>query len=500
MEAGMGFQSARHAAVLFTCIIITFLTGCTDEKIVFRDRELFAPVQTAANGFVGYSDSTAKLTVCGNCHVGQQDEWDETAHAHAWETLANAPGKQALCENCHSVNQRGNTTTTPGGWETVKDPRYHDVQCESCHGPGLTHIQNPDAVQPLAPLHVDTALTYGCAECHSGVHHPFVEEWRRSGHAEAVALPAGRVECQQCHRGQQILDAWNVKADYIEKNSTQHLAITCGVCHDPHDRRFASQTRFRIDAPRIEEHLCARCHNKRAVPESGSQGLSPHSPESELLIGEAGWYPPGSNLNPGQILGTHGSTANPKLCATCHVVKYTINDRATGQFVFNSTGHTFAAAACLNAQGIPVGGDCAISTTARSFKGCTASGCHGSETAAASAMLTASTRIRALTDQLGALLTKVDPNLQGAGGEIDAANSTFTTAEGAYFNWKLAQERGEDNADPVRKVAASTVHNPFLMESLLRASITAVQQQYGVKPIVGPSANQTTTSNPYAHN
>ena len=468
------------AAALFTLFILT-AAGCTDEDVVFRDRELFAPIQSAANGFVGYSDSTAKFTVCGNCHIGQQDQWDETAHADAWATLANSPGKQAMCEACHSVGQRGNLSTQAGGWETVKDARYHDVQCESCHGPGLPHVQNPDAVQPLAPLHVDTGLTYGCGECHNGTHHPFVEEWRRSGHSVAVAYPAGRPECQQCHRGQQVLLAWGEKSDYIEKDSAQHLAITCGVCHDSHRREFRAQLRHSVDVPRIEEHLCARCHNKRAVPDSASsQGLNPHSPESELLIGEAGWYPPGANINPGQILGTHGSDANPRLCTTCHVVQYQITDMATGQFVFNSTGHTFAAASCVDAQGIPVGGDCAISTTARSFKGCTASGCHGSENAAASAMLTASTRIRVLADQLEAMLRAVDPNLAAAGGQIDANNTQFTVAEGAYFNWRLATERGEDNADPVRKVMASTVHNPFLMETLLRESMNEMRRAYNL--------------------
>ena len=97
-------------------------------------------------------------------------------------------------------------------------------------------------------------------------------------------------------------------------------------------------------------------------------------------------------------------------------------------------------------------------------------------------MVTATGRIRALTDQLGALLRTVDPNLDGAGGQIDARTPVFTSAEGAFFNWKLAQERGEDNADANMKVAASSVHNPFLMESLLRASIAEVQRVYGVKP------------------
>jgi hypothetical protein len=468
----------------FAVIAIT-TSGCVDEKIVFRDRELFSPVQSAAGNFIGYSDQATKLTVCGNCHIGQQDEWDETAHAGAWATLQANAGKQAVCEACHSVTQRGNVATTAGGWETVKDPRYQDVQCESCHGPGLPHVQNPSALQPLAPMRVDTGLTYGCADCHNGTHHPFVEEWRRSGHSEAVASPAGRAECQQCHRGQQILAAWNVKANYVEKNSTQHLAITCAVCHDPHRNDFPHQTRFRIDTPRIEEHLCARCHNKRAVPDAASsQGLSPHSPESELLIGEAGWFPPNSNINPGEILGTHGTDKNPKLCATCHVVKYTVTDKATGAFIFNSTGHTFAAAACKNPQGIPIGGDCEVSLTARTYKGCTASGCHGTEASAQAAMIAATQEVRALVDELGVLLRRVDAGLTAAGGEIDAANPTFTTAEGSYFNWRLAQERGEDNANPNMKVAASTVHNPFLIKALLRASITAMKTTYNLKPTV----------------
>jgi hypothetical protein len=178
------------------------------------------------------------------------------------------------------------------------------------------------------------------------------------------------------------------------------------------------------------------------------------------------------------------------------VVKYEITDEATGDFIFNSTGHTFAAAACVNEQGVPVGGDCALSTATRSFKGCTASGCHGTEDAAATAMATATLRIRTLTDELGALLLAVDPNLEGTGGPIDPRAPQFTTAEGAFFNWKLAQERGEDNADPRMKVAASTVHNPFLMETLLRESINEMERVYGLRPVI---TRATQTSNRYAH-
>jgi hypothetical protein len=104
---------------------------------------------------------------------------------------------QAFCENCHTVNQLGNLTESAGGYATTGDERYHNVQCESCHGPGLAHVQNPgDDNIPLAPLAVGLDLTTGCAECHQGAHHPFVEEWSESGHGTALASPAGREECE----------------------------------------------------------------------------------------------------------------------------------------------------------------------------------------------------------------------------------------------------------------------------------------------------------------
>jgi predicted CXXCH cytochrome family protein len=480
----------KRSCVGILTLICTVVIGasCTDEGVVFRDRELFEAVPAGAANFVGYTDEAQKRVVCGNCHVGQQSEWEDTRHANAWATLqAAGSAAQPICQDCHTVTQRGNLTTSPGGWETVKDARYRDVQCESCHGPGLPHIQNPDATQPLAPIQVDTGLTTGCGECHNGVHHPFVEEWRRSGHARVVASAASNASCQGCHQAQGILRAWNVKAEYLEKNGTTHIAITCAVCHDPHDASNQGQLRFKVDTPLIEEHLCARCHNRRTEPDPAStSGLTPHAPESALLVGDAGWLPPNANIDRGEIFGTHGSEANPRLCATCHVVAYPVNDRQTGQLITNTEGHLFAAIPCVSAQGVPQAGDCGLSLQARSFRGCASSGCH-SEQSALSVLTTATLRIKTLADQLDALLRVVDPNLTGAGGPIDAANPQFTVAEGAYFNLQLARFGGTDNADPLMKYAASTAHNPFLIEALLLGSINEVRRTYAVNPAPGLS-------------
>jgi predicted CXXCH cytochrome family protein len=441
--------------------------------IVEVEKPRFEDPPAGAAGFLGYNEEAANLTVCGDCHVGQQSEWETTAHSGAWATLEASGSSQSFCEGCHTVGQNGNPTSTDGGWATTADTRYHDVQCESCHGPGETHVANPDASQPFASLAVSLDPATGCAECHSGNHHPFVEEWSQSAHASVVSFAADREECAACHRGQATLEAWGENDEYIEKESAEHLPVVCGVCHDPHEKRNEGQLRFPVETTSIENHLCARCHNRRTVPDPGSShGLAPHSPESALLIGDAGWFPPNSQIDQGEIRGTHGSEANPRLCATCHVNSYEVTDAETGDFVFNSTGHLFTAIPCVDAQGIPVAGDCEISVAARSFKGCTGSGCHGDATAAFSALSTASTRIGDAADDLIALLEVVDPNLEDAGGAIDPADPTFTVAEGAIFNYHLATFGGG--------VTGSTAHNPFLTEALLLASITEVEDEYSV--------------------
>jgi predicted CXXCH cytochrome family protein len=469
----------RTTMLLAACSAVV-LTACVDEKIVFRDRELFTTPQPAAANFLGYSDTTRKLPVCGNCHVEPYSEWLATDHAHAWQTLQASGSAQAFCEGCHTVNSLGNRTTGNAGFVAVKETRYHDVQCESCHGPGLPHVQNPDAdPKPLAPLRVDTALTVGCGECHSGTHHPFVQEWRKSGHGQVQSSPAGRAECQGCHTAEDALRTWGFNVDYLEKDTvgasaTAHLPITCGVCHDPHSNANPGQLRFAVDIPSEEDNLCMKCHHKRGTPDV-TTFRGPHSPEGPVLLGYGGWWPPDLQLPGGDtVFATHASSRNPKLCAGCHLVRFTVTDPQTGNFQFQSTGHLFKATPCLNAQGIPQPGDCP--NTQRTYRTCAASGCHGSEAVARSLEATAEARIAQLNVALDQTLARIHANWKtcrtnnscGAGSPFNTSDGKYTTAEGAAFNWDLANFKG------------STIHNPFLIEALLTASINQVKKDYNL--------------------
>src|SRR5688572_13654230 len=96
-----GADVGRFFFSLAGLLVLALLTGCSDDEIVYRDREVFNPPPDASSGFLGYYDPSAKLTSCGNCHVGTQTEWETTAHSDAHATLANSGHDQSSCYGCH---------------------------------------------------------------------------------------------------------------------------------------------------------------------------------------------------------------------------------------------------------------------------------------------------------------------------------------------------------------------------------------------------------------
>jgi predicted CXXCH cytochrome family protein len=456
-------ETCRRAMYLTLLFGVVAALGC--ERIVYRDPVPYDTPPAGAGDFLGYSAVQAKRTVCGNCHIGKQREWEQTAHAGAWATLSGSGAMQPTCQQCHTVSSMGNHVTEPSvGWVGTGNERYHDVQCESCHGPGLTHVLNPDAAgtKPLAPLAVGAELTRGCGECHSGVHRPFAEEWSNSLHARVTGSRSTNVNCIGCHEAKGVLQSWGVKSTFMEEGATgSHMAITCAVCHDPHDSRHTGQLRFPLDVPSVQQNLCMKCHHRRGTPDLASASAGPHSPEGPLLLGEAGWLPPNFEYPSGALVGSHGSDRNPRLCATCHVNDYEIRDPLTNSFSFRATGHSFQAIPCVDAAGVPTG-DRSCALAQRSFRSCTS--CHLTEGAARTALSVAELRINRLVAEIASLLPRIPAS------EFSNSDNRYTTGEGARFNMQLAQKKG------------SITHNPFLLEALLIASIRQVEIDYGIRP------------------
>ena len=500
---------------LYAGLLAVLLSGCTDT--VFRDREPFNPPPDAANKFLGYFTASDKQTTCGNCHVLHQVDWSNTAHSNAFSLLAGNPDATSACYTCHTVSDKGNATAGPAGWDAVQDTAYHDVQCESCHGPGLDHVMAPDAPQsasnpPLAHVGVlgpsgagdSASVAQSCGACHNQNSGPGVrayEEWAASGHAKSLQEEDGTFvndvspTCGSCHEGRKALAAWGVTANYAEKNlagSANYLGQTCAVCHDPHGaaqdpatgQPLEHQLRFSISTPDVNQNLCMKCHQRRSEPEQTSS-RGPHSPQGPMLLGDAGYKPAGFDPDVQAVASTHGSERNPDLCAGCHVNRLEGTDVATGQPAV-SAGHLFLAIPCLDAGGLPDlvnPEDCAFDVPSRSWAACTASGCHGDATSAASAFTLSDQRLDQLTNQIWNDLNANDilePAPTDGGYLSDFVNvppteyvtndGRITAAEGAQFNVRMLRDGGADGSHGV--------HNPFLAEALLRANIDELRATY----------------------
>jgi hypothetical protein len=515
------FPSRR--ASLYLGLLAGLLSGCTTEKLVFRDP--FNPPPDAASGFLGYFTTSTKQTTCGNCHVGQQRDWAQTGHAGAWELLQTSPFFTGTCNGagCHSLNWRGNQDSAKVGYEAVQDTVYQDVQCESCHGPGYAHVQDPSvkANRPIASINVtdDPALAdRSCSGCHRGGagpdrHQNYLKEWKSSRHGQLREAQAANASCQPCHEAKGALRAWGINTAYKELGSETLMPQNCVVCHDPHGTAsddagnpLPGQLRYSIATPVLAENLCTHCHGRvDRVDPTPTNNRGPHGSQGSVLLGEAGYFPPGSSYDTLQILTSHGSTANPRLCAGCHVNKVSGVDASGNTITFS--GHTFHPLPCLQQKNPEIvdttyRNDCAFDGPSRSWASCTASGCHGDEAIAVSRLSTVRAEMTGYINTIWINSTKcvplppstecvesVDPFPLDGGylAKIAAANpaeldfvtgTTVTPAKGAQFNVQMLADNLASHPD-----GSHGVHNPFLYRALLQSSIADLVASYpGIVP------------------
>lgn len=502
-----------HPVRLGLGLLAILLGGCTDTVEVVRGP--FNPPPD--NTFLGFFDAATSQTTCGNCHVLHQRDWVNTKHASAISELVGNADATAECYQCHTVSERGNPVDGAAGYNSVQTDVYHDVQCESCHGPGLDHVQVPDAGQtatnpPLAAISVpllsaplnstDSATlanSASCGSCHNQNSGPGVrtyEEWALSGHAVAVTegpdncAPACNASCVQCHEAKGILEAWGVFVNYRDKGSSALLGQTCAVCHDPHGARkdengnvFPGQLRWSVDTPDTNSNLCMKCHQRRSVP-AATSSRGPHSPQGPLLLGDAGYRPVG--FDPNVIQTTHASDRNPRLCAGCHVNRLTGTDVNTGKPA-TSAGHLFLPIPCLDAGGLPdlANQDCPDDEPSRSWQACTAAGCHASAGVAVSLFNSISDEMELYTSQIW---TDVNAN-----GRVDPDS---TACSNGALRIRVEGEPSVTDTIPCANptgVAATDDYNRANWDDGLLARTDLI-------PIIGPTAAFPNDTNQYKTN
>ncbi len=109
----------------------------------------------------GYKESCIGVNdSCRRCHEAQYEKWEETAHAHAFETLEE--GNQSTnpaCLKCHTTC----SLNLPEDGSVSVEVSLRSVQCESCHGMGTEHARDGS---------YGAVVEATCANCHDEENSP----------------------------------------------------------------------------------------------------------------------------------------------------------------------------------------------------------------------------------------------------------------------------------------------------------------------------------------
>jgi hypothetical protein len=315
----------------------------------------------------GPAPNYAGSGACLTCHSAVCQYETNTLHASAFTDPAfKALGGQtnASCLPCHTVGYGLPTgfafTNVNGAFSYTTN--LAGVQCENCHGPAANHAGSED--DPSVRPRVELAATL-CGGCHSASHTiytnaPTYEEWSTSGHAavvpEVLSIMASSTNdirsCGVCHSGSARLALLGGLDPAVTLTNDYNVAVTCAVCHDPHQTNFTSPFQLRnplastntfhladADTATLTAftttynastniNLCAQCHNDRAAAYTDTSRAPHGSLQYNFLLGSVGELTDGTaTFNPGTHAGQPGDAFYSvsgtfyltNQCASCHM-------------------------------------------------------------------------------------------------------------------------------------------------------------------------------------
>ncbi len=266
---------------------------------------------------------------CKFCHPVNFDEWMQTNHSRAFNTLVEVgQEKNEDCIPCHVTGYNKETKTY----------KFKDITCEECHNSGdisaniaervikIIYSQENRSTEDIQNILNRMNLTSKsmvinlsasmCGRCHKGEHYPTYEEWNISRHARALVTVKNDIRaqnsCMKCHSVE-----WMTTGEHKKPTLDQvTLGLTCEACHNVHDSKNGKMLRDQ------KNKLCGSCHNM--------DGEKPGSPA----------FHPGFEMR--QSVG--GVDTDPYFyqpsagCEDCHRYSRQFNESMKLEAI---TGHTF---------------------------------------------------------------------------------------------------------------------------------------------------------------
>ena len=225
---------------------------------------------------------------CATCHEQEVKDFAASAHALLGENACESchgnvhvlstaeklmPEK---CTECHAQEVKDLAKSIHG--QAAQKGDADAPKCVSCHGAIHAVKAASEADSAITPRN----LPFTCAKCHSDagflsrhkipVAHP-VESYKQSVHGRAVAMGnENAASCNSCHGTHEIVPA----RDATSKVNHWKVVSTCGQCHGEIARQFNESVHgVAVKAGVRDAPVCTYCHGEHLI-------VDPTSPASPL--------------------------------------------------------------------------------------------------------------------------------------------------------------------------------------------------------------------------
>jgi predicted CXXCH cytochrome family protein len=166
------------------------------------------------------------------CHDDMIEEFGTSAHGKA---LADKVQGAPTCRSCHQIHYAKEPTAA----ESIDNKIHQEKLCLSCH------LDNPDVKAQVSPK--------------AG----FIAQYEKSVHGAAVLKGDKKAaNCVNCHGSHTMLKGLDPDA----KTNKQHVADTCGKCHEKIATEY-KQTSHGLEVARGngDSPTCTNCHGEHGI-------------------------------------------------------------------------------------------------------------------------------------------------------------------------------------------------------------------------------------------